>query len=769
MNQNIHQYNPIPGIDLPAEAIARQKERAASQTLGDLEATMHRRRFIKLSGLAGGGLALAFYLGGRSTASAAHHEGDGANDFSPNAYVQINTDGTVIIAAKNPEVGQGVKTFLPMIVAEELEVPWKSVRVMQSDISWEKFGAQFAGGSQSTPQNWTPLRQAGAVARTMLVTAAAQTWGVDASTCKAEQGYVLHSGSSRKLSYAKLATKAAQLEVPAADSVKLKDRKDYKILGTFVTGVDNHSIVTGKPLFGIDQNFPGLLYAVYVKCPSFYGKVKRANLDEVKKLPGVVDAFILEGKGVDEELNPGVAILANSTHEVFQAEKALQVSWDRSTASQESWYELKEQAKELTSKAGPVADDWGDVDAAISDADQVLEAYYTYPFLSHANLEPQNCTAWFRNGKMEIYAPSQTPQAITGAVSGTIGIKEEDVVITQLRIGGGFGRRLINDFAREVAAIAHKVDRPVKLMWTREADMAHDFYRVGGFHKLTGSLDAKGKLTGFLDRSVAYTRADGEKKDPVRGGGLQAWRLQWTEVPNIRFEVNKVPLSVPCGWWRAPASCSLAWVFQGFLHELAVAAKRDHVEFLLEQLGKPRLIDENDPRSFNTGRAINVIKLAAEKGDWGKPMRKGQGRGISFYFSHLGYFAEVAEVTVDDSNNVKVDRVIVAGDVGMLLNKGGGENQVEGSVIDAISALAGQEITFEDGAVRESNFDNYPLLRMHSQPKIEIHWLTTDYDPTGLGEPAFPPLAPAVTNAINDATGKRIRTMPISKEGFRIV
>ncbi len=766
MNKDLYDYELIPDVDMPAEFVARENARSAAAA-EETDASIPRRRFLKLTGIAGGGLALAFAIGRSQRVHGAHH-GGGHAPFAPNSFIQIKPDGSIVLAAKNPEVGQGVKTFLPMILAEELEAPWESVMIEQSDIDRDRFGIQSAGGSQSTPRNWNLLREAGAVARTMLVTAAAQSWGVDASKCKADQGFVVNESTGAKLSYGELATAAAKLPVPDAKSVTLKERSEFKLLGKFVAGVDNRDLVTGQPLFGIDQNLPGMRYAVYVKCPSFGGAVKRANLEELKGLPGVVDAFILKGNSVDGQLMPGVAILARSTYEAFQAEKALQVSWDKGPASSESWIDFKEQARELTSKPGPVTESQGDMDAAISGADKTVDAFYTYPFLSHSNLEPQNCTAWYRDGKMQLWAPSQTPQAIAGMLANLLDIEQDDVEITQLRIGGGFGRRLINDFVCEAAAIAKRVDYPVKLMWNREADMAHDFYRVGGFHNLKGTLDSKGKLTGFQDRTIVFTQPSNPKR-PVRGGNVRAANVQCPEIPNVRIETHQIPLQVPCGWWRAPGSCALGWVFQSFIHEMAVAADRDHLEFLLEQFGEPRWMKEGDARAFNTERAINVTKLAAEKGDWGKRMKKGQGRGLSFYFSHLGYFAEVAEVTVDDSNRVTVDRVVVAADVGMLLNPAGGENQVEGSVVDGLSTLAGQEISFEEGAVRQSNFDDYPLLRMPSTPKIEMHWMTTDHSPTGLGEPAFPPLAAAVTNAIHDATGKRIRTMPISKEGFQVV
>jgi|TARA_B110000467_G_scaffold152025_1_gene160932 isoquinoline 1-oxidoreductase beta subunit len=768
MNNDLYNHDLEPDVDMPAEFIERQNRHSAKVS-ESANSFIPRRQFLKMSGIAGGGLVLAFSLSRSPRAKAANHGESDSTEFSPNAFIQIKPDGTIVIAAKNPEVGQGIKTFLPMIIAEELEVPWESVTVEQSEIDAKRFGPQSAGGSQSTPRNWDPLRQAGAVARAMLIAAAAKTWRVSESKCNADQGFIVNESNGKKLSYAELATTAASLPIPDGKTVPLKKRSEYKILGKFIPGVDNQALVTGQPLFGIDQQLPGLLHAVYVKCPSFGGTVNSANLDAIKARPGIVDAFVLEGNGVDNELSAGVAILAKSTYEAFQAEKALQVDWNHDPASKESWTDFQKQAREITSKPGKATEEQGDFSAAQSEAKTVVESFYTYPFLSHSNLEPQNCTAWFRDGKMELWAPSQTPQSIAGMLSKLLDIDQSNIEVNQLRIGGGFGRRLLNDFACEAAAIAHKVDTPVKLIWNRESDLAHDFYRVGGFHNLTGALDSKGRLTGLQDRTIVYTPAGGDGKRPVRGGNVRASNIQCPEIPNVRIEANSLPLQIPAGWWRAPSSCSLAWVFQSFVHELAVAAKRDHLEFLLEQFGEPRWLKKGKANVFNTERAINVTKLAAEKGDWGKPMKKGQGRGLSFYFSHLGYFAEIAEVTVDSSNNVKVDRVVVAADVGMLLNKSGGENQVEGSVIDGISTLADQEITFENGAVKESNFDTYPLLRMSAQPNIEIHWLTSDYSPTGLGEPAFPPLAAAVTNAIHQATGKRIRAMPISKEGFKIV
>lgn len=767
MKKDFYNVQPVPGIDLPEAYFTKQQPAgASSKILAAASAPIPRRQFLKLSGIAGGGLVLAFAMGAPARARAG--ESKDAAGFSPNAYIQIKPDGTIILAAYSPEAGQGVKTTLPMIMAEELEVPWESVTVVQSGISSEKFGRQSAGGSGAVPWAWNPIREAGATARTMLVTAAATKWGVAEKECEAVDGTVVHRPTGKSLTYADLASTAAGLPVPPKESLRLKTRSEYKLLGKFIGGVDNRAIVTGEPIFGIDQRLPGMLYAAYVKCPHFRGKPKEVNLDAIKQRPGVVDAFVVDGWGNSHQLSPGVAIVAQSTHAAFQAEKALQVVWDKTDASNDSWTVFQNQARELTSKPCDEVDNQGDFDAALTGASKVVESYYSYPYVSHANMEPQNCTAWLRDGELEMWIPSQTPQSIPGQVSQIVGIDESKVILHQLRIGGGFGRRLDNDYACEVAAIAKRFDAPVKLTYTREADMAHDFYRVGGFHNLTGCLDANGKFTGLRDRTVLFVDPDDKKGNPGPGGAVRGGNIQCPEIPNVRVEGAKILSKVPTGWWRAPGSCSLAWVFQSFIHEMAAAAGRDHVEFLLEQFGEPRWLGNQSANTFNTERAINVVKEAAIKGDWGKPLPKGRGRGLSFYFSHKGYFAEVAEVTVSASKQVSVDRVVAVGDVGMVLNKSGADNQVEGSIVDAISVMAGQEITFEEGAVKEGNFDSYPLLRMSAMPKLEVHWLTTDYDPTGLGEPAFPPATAAITNAIFDATGIRIHTMPINKEGFQI-
>lgn len=741
----------------------QEQEREISASLAGLSRELDRRSFLKITSIAGGGLMLAFFLGSRTTAGAA--DAPATTEFKPNGFIRIAPDGTITLYAKNPEGGQGVKTSMPMVVAEELDVAWESVRVEQAPLDFAAYGAQFAGGSLSTPQNWDRLRKAGATARAMLVGAAAAQWNVPAAECTTDNGVVLHAGSNRRATYAELANAAAALPVPEETGVVLKERKDYKLLGRRITGVDNPLIVTGGKVFGSDIKLPGMLYATYEKCPSFGGRVASANLDQLKKLPGVKAAFALEAIGGDADLRAGVAIVATSTWAAFQARRQLRVQWDETNASKDSWSGYVEQAAALATENGTIVKETPGVDAALTGAAKRLTASYTYPFVHHANLEPQTCTAWFRDGKLEVWAPSQTPGDGRKAAAKVTGLQESDVSLHMIRIGGGFGRRLMNDFVCEVAAIAKEVGVPVKLTWTREQDMVYDFFRVGGFHHLKAGLDAKGKVVAWQNHFVSFT-TDG--KGPSRGANFGPNEFPLPLVPESRLGQTLLPLNVPCGYWRAPGSCAHAWVTESFIHELAHAAGRDHVEFLLELVGPPKWLKEGDLWSLHTGRAAAVIKLAAEKIGWGKPQPQGRGLGVAFHFSHAGHIAIAADVSVDESQKVTVHRVVITGDVGVIINLSGAENQCEGSVVDALSVMAAQEITFEGGSVLQTNFDDYPLLRISSAPKIETHFIQSDFSPTGLGEPVFPPLAPAVCNAIFAATGKRIRTMPISKEGFSI-
>jgi isoquinoline 1-oxidoreductase subunit beta len=775
MSGNVDQMNPY----LP-EFMRKAAAEAAS------EGGVSRRQFIKVAGFVGGGLVLGFTVGANVSAQQTSSGASAGAKFAPNAYVQIMPDGTVVLYAKNPDVGQGVKTSLPMIVAEELDADWSKVRVEQSAISMALYGAQFAGGSMSIPMNFDTLRRAGAVARTMLVAAAAERLGVAASQLSTDAGYVLHQASDRRIGYGELAEAAAQLPVPDAAAVALKDRKDFKLLGKRITGVDNIKVVTGQPMFGIDQHVPGMLYATYTKAPAIGARAVSANLEHVKSLPGVRDAFLLEQKGNPIEFSPaadailsGVAIVADSTWSALKAKRELEVEWNEADASNDSWSRAVAEAERLADQAPQqTLGETGDVDGAFASAEKTVEGFYTYPFVSHADLEPQNCTVWCKDdGTVEIWAPTQTPQNAVDAVASYLGVPQGDVTLHQLRGGGGFGRRLANDSVVEAAAISKRVGAPVKVQWTREDDLAFDYYRPGGFHSFKGAV-AGGKLTGWQDHFITFTRGG---PMPVSSANLSPQEFPANRVPSSRIAQSMMASKIPTGPWRAPGSNAIAFAVQCFLHECAVAAGRDHVEFLLEVMAmepSPRPAARGPggaggPGPFGmpglrTDRASAVITLAAEKAGWGRSLPEGRGLGLAFHFSHNGHFAEVAEVSVDSSRKVTVHKVWVAGDIGPIVNLSGAENQAQGSVVDGFSTAMGLEITFENGRVQQSNFDRYPLLRMNQAPAVEVHFIQSDNPPTGCGEPALPPAAPAICNAIYAATGHRVRTLPLIREGFTV-
>lgn len=731
-----------------------------------LSTPVSRRDFIKLTGLAGGGLALAFYIRSGGEASAAER---GSSDFTPNAFIRITPAGAITIISKQPEMGQGVKTSLPMIIAEQLEVPWEAVTIEQGDFD-AKYGSQSAGGSNSTPNNYDNFHRLGATARTMLVEAAAQTWKVPASECRAENGTIVHR-SGKSLTYGQLAAKAATLPVPAEGAVQLKDPASYRLLGKRVPQVDSRKLVTGQPLFGFDVKLPGMLYAAYEKCPAFGGKVVSANLDQIKRMPGVKDAFVLEGNGIVKELVPGVAIVGESTWAVISARRQLRVTWDEGKVADQSWNSYVAEARQKAAGPGDkVLRKDGDIGRAFAGAAKVVEAEYLYPFISHASLEPQNTTAQFKDGVLEIWSPSQNPARNATAVSKLLTLPEEKIKIHLTRSGGGFGRRLSSDFAVEAAAIAHRVNgAPVKLAWSREDDLRHDHYRPGGIHFLKGAVDAQGRVTAWRNHFFTF----GEGGSPGSGGSLSPDEFPGRWIPNYQAEQTMFETGWPMGPWRAPGSCVFSWVIHSFIDELAHAAGRDPLEIRLELLGsqdeKP---GSGGPRSaaYNVARMRNVLKFAAEKAGWGrKKYPKGSGAGIGFHFSHKGYFAQIAEVTVTREGQLTVDRFISVGDVGaQIVNLSGAENQVEGSVVDGLGVLLMQELDIERGRVVQSNFHDYPLIRITDAPKkIETYFLKTDYPTTGLGEPAIPPVAPAICNAIFAATGKRIRQMPLTKTDLR--
>lgn len=712
-------------------------------------ANVPRRSFLQVVALVGGGVMLGSFSSATDAGAFESHDGD---PFVPNAFIKITPDGAITIIAKNPEEGQGVKQSLPMIICEELDVDWAQVTVVQADSDEAKYGRQFAGGSLSTPLNYDNHRRLGAAARAMLVAAAAKTWGVPERELITSRGNVTHNASGRRLTYGQLATTAATMPVPDLASVALKDPKEFRLLGKRVAGVDNRKIVTGTPLFGIDVMVPGMLHAVFEKCPVFGGKVASANLDVILAHPGVKHAFVVDGVGTAlDGLMPGVAIVADTWYNANTARAKLRVKWDEGATAQQSSAWFAERAAAMAKQpADRVVRKDGDTDAAFAGAAKVVEAAYFYPFLSHATLEPQNCTAHFKNGKLEIWAPTQMPQPGRLLVSKTMGIAPEDITIHLTRIGGGFGRRLKNDYMVEAAWISRVVNAPVKLLWTREDDMRHGHYRPAGFHFLKGAVDASGRVIAWKNRVVVepYMR-------------LGEWPGRF--VSNYLLEVNDLAHGIPTGAMRAPGSNGIAFAVQSFVDELAHAAGKDPLQFRLDMLTPAVAAAQGD--AFNADRARGVLELVREKSGWGRSLPKGHGMGVAFHFSHSGYFAEVVEASVGAKGQVTVHKAWVAGDVGaQITNLSGAENQCQGSCIDGVSQALGQEITVQNGRVVQSNFDQYPMLRMPRAFPVEVHFRATDYPPTGMGEPAMPPIVPALTNAIFAATGKRIRTLPIGSQ-----
>ena len=725
-----------------------------------------RRAFLAAGVAAGGGLLLTLKFSGAAA----------AEPSVVAAYVTIAPNGIVTIVAKNPEIGQGMKTTLPMLIAEELDVEWKNVRVRPAMLD-PIYRNQFTGGSLGTPLNWLPMQRIGAAGREMLISAAARTWRVPRHECEARGGIVVHRPSGRRLPYGALATQAASLPAPELESVRLKSPKDYTIIGTFTRDVDSPKVLAGEPLFGIDVTLPGMSYAVYEKSPVFGGRLVSANIEEIKSLPGIRDAFILRGTEPDAAIKmglvDGVAIVADRWWDADQARRKLRAQWSPASRPDQSTPAFERGATRLAQLAPhSVIRRDGNLASALSRSTRVLEAAYAYPFLAHATLEPQNCTAHVRAGHVEIWAPTQDPRGGAKLLARTLGIDPGTIHVHLMRGGGGFGRRAYNDSMVEAAMISRRAGRPVKLLWDRTQDLQHDAYRPAGFHFFKAGLDAAGRPIALRDHFITF----GQNGQVAATADLPPDYFPAGYIANLEYVQSLIELKVPTGWMRNPGNNALAFAFESFLDELAHAGGLDPLALRLELYGPPRVLPAPPPRfgmkipPFDTGRVRGVLELVAQKCGWHRrtALPAGTGMGLAFCYSHFGYVAEVVQASVHPDGSPNVHKIWAAIDIGrQIINPAGAYNQAEGAILDGLGHALHMAVTLDKGRIVQGNLNTYHLLRMREAPPVEVHFLRSDNDPTGLGEPPLPPVLPALCNALFAATGKRIRTLPIDAVPLR--
>jgi len=723
-----------------------------------------RREFLRTGAAGGAALVVGFRLSARAFAGqAAEQEKKTPNPFD--AWVRITPDNRVTLILGKSEMGQGIMTALPMILAEELCVDWKNVKVEQAPTN-PKIYELGTGGSGSVAGSWLPLRRAGAAAREMLIAAAAQKWEVGADTCKAQAGQVVHGNPKRYLSYGELVEAAAKLPVPNFNTVPLKNSDDFTLVGHDTRRYEVREKATGTAIFGIDSRVPGMLYAVVARCPVFGGKVASFDAAKAKAVPGVRDVIAFETSGRGASTTGGIAVLAVNSWAAMQGRNALEVKWDFGPAAKESSAGLHEQFLANAAKPGKIVRNDGDADSVLASSAKKIEAAYEFPFAAHACMEPMNCTVHIRPDGAEAWVPTQAPQWAQAVIAEAAKLPPEKVIVHTTLMGGGFGRRYQADFVMEAAQVAKAAGKPVMVLWTREDDMQHDFYRPASYHKMQGALDANGNLSAWkhfqTSTSIAAKWRENGAEKPEQGEFGTGSTIPYL-TPNIRIEYTLAESSVPRAWWRSVEHSTSGFVVESFIDELAVAAGQDPLAFRMKLIGRDRkiaLFDAEKEPPLDTARLKGVLQVAAEKAGWGKPLPRGQGRGIAAFYSFDSYTAAVAEVSVKNGA-VKLERLVYAVDCGRPINPEGIRAQVESAAIYGLSAASYDAITISGGRVEQANFNDYQMPRMNDAPKTEVHVVMSKEEPTGIGEPGLPVMAPAMCNAIFAATGKRLRRLPI--------
>jgi isoquinoline 1-oxidoreductase beta subunit len=709
-------------------------------------ARVSRRDFLQKVSVAGAGLVIAFHLP-RLDGPGAMAKRTAAGPFMPNAWLRIGTDGSVLVEVDRSEMGQGVSTMIPMLLADELEADWTKItfEFAPADKAYTNtlFGMQATGGSTSTRAAWTILRQAGAAAREMLISAAAHTWGVPTSACRAEKGAVIHGPTNRRLTFGRLATAAAALPVP--QDVPLKDAKDWRIIGTPLKRLDTPYKVDGTARFGMDVRVPGMLVAVIARSPVFGGKVAHFDDRKAKAMPGVHHVV---------QIPSGIAVVADGFWPAKKGRDALSITWDEGPNAAVTSATISQLFAQRAQQAGAVARNDGDAAAGMGAATSTVEAVYELPFLAHATMEPMNCTAHVRADGVDIWAPTQFQTGAQQAGAAIGGVPPEQVQVHTTYLGGGFGRRFEMDFIMEALQVSKAVGAPVKVVWSREDDMRHDQYRPANYHRLRAGSDANGRPVAWTHRVVAPsimarvfpgTVKNGLDEEAVEG----AVAMPYT-CANVHVDYVMTDTGIPVGFWRSVNNSYNAFVVESFIDELAHAAKQDPYTFRRDLLDK-------------APRHLAALNLAASKAGWGTPLPPGRARGIAVHKSFESYVAEVAEVSVERDGTVRVHRVVCAVDCGPVVNPGIVEAQMQSAIVFGLTAALKGEITIDRGRVVQSNFNDYLMLRMRDMPVIEVHIVPSTEAQGGVGEPGTPPIAPAVCNAIYALTGKRIRRLPIGK------